>query len=180
MSVSQYLSFLVPSALLCVLSPAAFAQGTPPTAQSGAAPSATSAPQISFRPDANINNVTIGSLAAVQSQALAADAAKRAGLVPTAQATLATAPAVLVPQKAAAIPLREARLMAILVRQGKGLITEWEERGTLYQRGVHGDVLGWRIEEATATVVKLQSGKEVREVGVGSVLSQTQPVGAKR
>ncbi len=180
MSVSQYLFFLAPSALLCVLSPAALAQGTPTTAQSVAAPSASSAPQLSFRADANINNVTIGSLAAVQSQALAADAAKRAGLVPTAQTAVATAPAVLIPPKAAAIPVREARLVAILVRQGKGLITEWEERGTLYQRGVHGDVLGWRIEEATATVVKLQAGKDVREVGVGSALSQSQSVGAKR
>lgn len=145
------------------------------------AASAPQAPPVAFRSDANINNVTIGSLAAVQSQALASDAAKRAGLIPSGQAApAAPAPAVMVQQKNAAVPVREARLVAILAHQGKVLYTEWEERGVVYQRGVSGDVVGWRIEDATASIVKLQSPKERRELAVGSSIQQLPPSGAKR
>lgn len=180
---------MLAAALLWAITWPAAAQAS--TGKGGAAPAAASlpaaaaasaphGPQVAFRPDANINNVTIGSLAAVQSQALASDAAKRAGLIPSGQTAPAPAPAVLVQQKSAAAPVREARLVAILARQGKVLYTEWEERGIVYQRGVSGDVVGWRIEEATASIVKLQSLKERREVAVGSSIQQLPSSGAKR
>ncbi|MDF2461913.1 MAG: hypothetical protein K0Q43_148 [Ramlibacter sp.] len=148
-------------------------------AQPAASPTTEVAPPPAV-PLSNLNGLTIGRLATVQSLSLAADAAKRvASLAGTTPAPAASAP-ILVPAANAkpVARVREAQLVAIVAKKGQVLFTEWEEDGGVFQRNVGEPVLGWSLVDADPAGVQMRRGSESRSLSVGAKLKQVLKTGA--
>ena len=118
-----------------------------------------------------IEGVTIGGLAAIQSQTLAAEAAKRAGLLSTS-APAPTPPAQPAAQAKRPAAVVKARLVAIVSRGGSVLYSEWLEGNVAKQRSVGESILGWQIYELDPTSASIRQGKQMRSLSVGAQLQQ--------
>ena len=131
------------------------------------AQSAASAPEARYAPTL-VDALTIGQLAAIQAQTLAADAAKRAGIVSTPAPVQTVAVA-----KPPAPPPRQARLVSIVTRSGNVLFSEWEDdSGVVRQLKVGDKLLGWVLRELEPQAATMTSPGQSVSIVVGGGLRE--------
>lgn len=120
---------------------------------------------------AGLSGLTIGHLAAIQRDALEAEAAKRAGIVSahTMPAAAPVQPATPVYQP----PPRQAQLVAIVSKQGSVQFTEWREGANSKTVDVGDRILGWILTEVEPGAVRLRrDGSADLQLGIGGQVSE--------